>query len=426
MENKINIAELLKDCPKGMELYSPIFGKVYLDKIRPHLAIVVTTDKYKEEFLYDGRYGMNGECMLFPSKGKTTWEGFQRPFEDGDVIFTHANCLKVGLGNTWISIYKENRNGGVATYVDYAEDGSDYYSELDGDKAFLCMESDILRQRLATEEEKQKLFDAIKAKGYKWNEETKSLEKLKDTEDKGNISDGYHTFNELYEYRLLYNASMFNELAKQGLYDVHKSKLHSDGTIPFGDENWFIVQAELPTGQISNHYEMKYWDLFQVPIKEKANQYDGHTPQDVAKRLRDFLTLEKLPKFKAGDRIVKRNGISVPVLITSMGGNFYYYNTENSVEVLPFADQDDYEIVPCKFDITTLKPFKSEVLVRHNKDNKWCASFFSHIDVDLHSNCYKFVTIAGKSYPMMIPYEGNEHLLGTTNDCDEFYKNWQI
>lgn len=109
-------------------------------------------------------------------------------------------------------------------------------------------------------------------------------------EDKGNISDGYHTFNELYKYRLLYNAGMFNELAKQGLYDVHKSKRHSDGTIPFGNENWFIVQAELPTGQISNHYEMKDWELFNIPEKEKANHYDGHTPQDVAKRLRNFLT----------------------------------------------------------------------------------------------------------------------------------------
>lgn len=108
-------------------------------------------------------------------------------------------------------------------------------------------------------------------------------------EDKGNISDGYHTFNELYEYRLLYNASMFNELAKQGLYDVHKSKRHSDGEECFGG-GWFIVQAQLPTGQISNHYEMKDWDLFQIPEKEKANIWDGHTPQDVAKRLRDFLT----------------------------------------------------------------------------------------------------------------------------------------
>lgn len=81
MEERINIAELLKDCPQGMELYSPIFGNVYLDKIRPHLAIVVTTDKeqgdFKEEFLYDGRYGMNGECMLFPSKGITTWKDIE-------------------------------------------------------------------------------------------------------------------------------------------------------------------------------------------------------------------------------------------------------------------------------------------------------------------------------------------------------------
>lgn len=109
--------------------------------------------------------------------------------------------------------------------------------------------------------------------------------------DMGEVSDGYHTFNELYEYRLLYNAALFNELAKQGLYDVHKSKRHSDGEIPFGDENWFIVMAELPTGQISNHYEMKDWDLFKVAEKPKANKWDGHSPKDVADRLRDFLTV---------------------------------------------------------------------------------------------------------------------------------------
>lgn len=107
-------------------------------------------------------------------------------------------------------------------------------------------------------------------------------------QDLGQLSDGYHTFNELYEYRLLYNAAFFNELARQGLYDVHKSKLHSDGEIPFGDPNWFIVMAELPTGQISNHYEMKDWDLFKIPEKEKANRWDGHSPKDVAQRLREF------------------------------------------------------------------------------------------------------------------------------------------
>lgn len=104
------------------------------------------------------------------------------------------------------------------------------------------------------------------------------------------FTDGYHSFEELYDYRLLYNAALFNEFAKQNLYDVHKSKLHSDGEVPFGDPNWFIVMAELPTGQISNHYEMKHWDLFNVPEKDFANEYDGHSPQDVADRLRAFLT----------------------------------------------------------------------------------------------------------------------------------------
>ena len=105
----------------------------------------------------------------------------------------------------------------------------------------------------------------------------------------GEFSDGYHTFNELYDYRKAYNAAFFNELAKQGLYDVHKSRLHSDGNVPFDDNNWFIVMAELPTGQISNHYEIKDWDLFNIPEKEKANVWDGHSPQDVYERLVKYL-----------------------------------------------------------------------------------------------------------------------------------------
>lgn len=107
--------------------------------------------------------------------------------------------------------------------------------------------------------------------------------------DTGNVSDGYHTFNELYEYRLLYNAAFFNELARREACDVHKSKRHSDGEIPFEDPNWFIVMAELPTGQISNHYEMKDWDLFQIPEKDVANKWDGHSPYDVAERIRRYL-----------------------------------------------------------------------------------------------------------------------------------------
>lgn len=104
-------------------------------------------------------------------------------------------------------------------------------------------------------------------------------------EDKGEISDGYHTFNELYYYRMLYNAAFFNMLPKEW---VHKSKRHNDGEECFGG-GWFIVMANLPTGQISNHYELKDWDLFQVPEKEIADKWDGHTPQEAAERLHKYL-----------------------------------------------------------------------------------------------------------------------------------------
>ena len=107
--------------------------------------------------------------------------------------------------------------------------------------------------------------------------------------DMGEVSDSYHTFNELYYYRMLYNAAFFNLLPKDL---VHKSKQHHDGGECFGG-GWFIVMANLPTGQISNHYELKYWDLFQIPEKEFADEWDGHTPQEAAERLHKYLQQEQ-------------------------------------------------------------------------------------------------------------------------------------
>ena len=116
------------------------------------------------------------------------------------------------------------------------------------------------------------------------------------------ISDGYHTFKELYEFRKVYNAALFNTWAKttvfynadekkqrHPMYAVHKSIKHNDGELCFGG-GWFIVVAILPTGQISNHYEMKDWDLFKIPEVEKAKyEFDGHTPNDVIDRLKHLL-----------------------------------------------------------------------------------------------------------------------------------------
>ena len=104
----------------------------------------------------------------------------------------------------------------------------------------------------------------------------------------GNTSDGHHTFNELYEFRKVYNAALFNEWAAVGKCSVHKSWRHYDGELCFGG-GWFIVVAVLPAGQISNHYEAKDWDLFAVPEAERALfEFDGHTGANVVARLKSY------------------------------------------------------------------------------------------------------------------------------------------
>jgi hypothetical protein len=108
--------------------------------------------------------------------------------------------------------------------------------------------------------------------------------------DTSQVSDGYHTFNELYEFRKVYNAALFNEWANYAFptYNVHKSWKHYDGELCFGG-GWFIVSAMLPTGLISNHYKAEDWDLFKIPEVEKAlYEFDGHTAQDVLQRLKDL------------------------------------------------------------------------------------------------------------------------------------------
>lgn len=100
----------------------------------------------------------------------------------------------------------------------------------------------------------------------------------------GETSDGYHTFNELYDYRKAFNALLFNQWHQLGIWDVHKSWRHSDGEPCFGG-GWFIVVADTIHGQISNHYKAEDWDLFRIEERERSAEYDGHTPQIALQRM---------------------------------------------------------------------------------------------------------------------------------------------
>jgi len=117
--------------------------------------------------------------------------------------------------------------------------------------------------------------------------ETQGLIDLCPSEVKEQLSDGYHTFKELYEFRKVYNAALFNFWSAYNYFPVVKSHRHSDGELCFGG-GWFIVVATLPIGQISNHYENKDWDLFRCEIVEIAPEWDGHTSEDVINRLKQL------------------------------------------------------------------------------------------------------------------------------------------
>ena len=301
MEQKINIAELLKDCPKGMELNCLLYENVTLisadDKEHTIFPIKVRrSDGCKITLTEYGQYAHmdDAKCIIFP-KGKTTWEGFVPPckFKDGDVLVHTQN------GRFIMSIYKSNENEKlINTHVIFwdREEGLSVGMQI-------CCYTDNVR--FATKEEKAKLFDAIKDNGYKWNEETKTLEKLSE------------------------------------------------------------------------------------------------------------------PKFKVGDRIKHKTYISQGAVVTEIKDTYYIINDESA---LPFTFQDEYDLVPNKFDITTLVPFESKVLVRNDKFSNWKPAIFGCYMKD--GSDYYYSVLGGTCWIYCIPYESNEHLLGTTNDCDEFYKNW--
>lgn len=108
------------------------------------------------------------------------------------------------------------------------------------------------------------------------------------------LSDGYHTFAELYEMRMLLTANWFyaiywtHQQAASLTVPIWRSKKHSDGTMY---EGYFIVGYQFKEGhQITFHYKENNWELFHFcRTIDKAPQWDGHTTTDVIKRLRNLV-----------------------------------------------------------------------------------------------------------------------------------------
>jgi hypothetical protein len=94
----------------------------------------------------------------------------------------------------------------------------------------------------------------------------------------GQVSDGYHTFAELYEHRCLLFAALCKWLAEA--FKTHKNDKGEEWA------GWFIAGFNSPVGQVTYHLPEWLYDWVDAQPIERNDGYDGHTSQDVAKRLR--------------------------------------------------------------------------------------------------------------------------------------------
>lgn len=94
------------------------------------------------------------------------------------------------------------------------------------------------------------------------------------------VSDGFHTFRQLYYQRMM----LFATIVKQNKDKAWKSLRHEDGELCFGG-GWFIVGIDTPEGSYTYHYETNFYSLFDCTELECAKHWDGHTEKDVARLL---------------------------------------------------------------------------------------------------------------------------------------------
>lgn len=171
MENKINIAEILKDCPKGMELYSPIYGQVELLKVDSNSEYsikTVTSIDRPASFTPYGRLYENypsAECLLFASREMRDWTKF---FKRGDVVYNKDGGL-YAIFEGWVN-------------DDYTEFNTtiNYYESI---ASFGTEEACYTDRFVKASDEERAVFIANAEKYYngKYNPDTLRVEPVKPT-----------------------------------------------------------------------------------------------------------------------------------------------------------------------------------------------------------------------------------------------------
>ena len=164
----INLVNILKHCPEGTKLYSPIYGEVTFIRISIINTILVKATKSNGEitsvdFNRFGRFSgefSNSECVLFPSKDQRDWDKFRIPAKKGDIMMfddKSAVFMIDAMTDNYVTII---------AYVDK------YSTFRTGGRM-------LLNYIPASKDMKKKFFDAMDKAGYTWDGETLKKKKQK-------------------------------------------------------------------------------------------------------------------------------------------------------------------------------------------------------------------------------------------------------
>ena len=385
MNKNLNLVEILKDCPNGMELDCTMFDNakfIGVENCENPICIRVGN-----MYLHLTQYGTwnfdeNAKCIIFP-KGKTSWEGFVTPykFNDGDIVAkNNGNCIGITSGG---HIYSY-----IPTYC-VLRNNSNFKLYFGGKELWKF-------DRLATEEERQKLFDAIKEIGYKWNAEKRTLEKL--VESKFKVGD-WIISSELGTARII-GVNDSNEYQLE--YIDGKQIFSSIDYVNYAYDKWTIKDAKNGDVLATSSGPFIY-----------NGKYDGSSCPGC------YCGINTLGRFERC--ICETNWTSKKVypatkeqrdaLMKAMNYVGYKWNAETKT----FKRLDKP-----KFDLKTLQPF-DKVLVK--VDSYW--------RIELFSNMYEYMddiyyACARGSYKECIPYnDETKHLLGTSDEAPEYYRYWE-
>lgn len=177
----MNIAEILKYCPKSTKLYSNIFGEVTLDKIDINEKFPIIVHKFDgmiTSFTEEGCYVSypDSECAIFPSKDQRDWEEFRLPVKRGDVM------MEVNGKYTFIANGKFEEHN-LPIYI-CGVNGRGTFMTNDKEESFGWTTNFYIP---ASKEAKKELFDKMAEAGYKWNADTLELERIEPKFKEGDV-----------------------------------------------------------------------------------------------------------------------------------------------------------------------------------------------------------------------------------------------